>query len=140
MENEYDPEEYKKDIEHLSQVFHEDDPKTFKQHLAGFWEEVKTMGKVWAVTGLTVAGLAGGFGLYIEAGKRVFTQNLIPALKNEILAETVYAYNPSKKNKESYLRQKQQLENLLEQRKHLSKENMQVISLLTPTVGVCSKT
>ncbi|MBU2523064.1 MAG: hypothetical protein KKE23_02120 [Nanoarchaeota archaeon] len=124
MGNEDYQKEYQKDMQHLSEAFREDEPMTFKGVISDLWEEAKNIGKVWAIMGPATVGLIAGIATYMEYDKKVFIQNLVPTLKNKILAETVYAYNPSKKNKENYFRGKEQLENLIKERKKLSEKNM----------------
>lgn len=107
-------EQYKKDIQHLSQAFNDDEPKTFKEHIASAWDETKNITKVWIGMGLASAMLFTGFATYkYQSGKDYVKNEFLPAFKEKVIARCDYNNNPSKENKINYLEKKGKLESLI---------------------------
>jgi len=108
---------YQKDMEHLSQVFHDDEPKTFKEHMADLWDEMKMMGKAWTITGITVAGLIAGFTANkYHQNKHYMDEIFVPAFRENLIAQQNYVNHPSKKSENDYFQKRSELENLTRSR------------------------
>ena len=118
------PEVTKQNRPSVSYDEEDDAPTTFKGIMKQLGYDVKQMVKYQVLAGVAVVGMVYGIGNLIQYNNKVFTQNLVPTLKSKILAEVVYANNPSKRNKEAYTQRKAQLDKLVSEKRKLSRGNL----------------